>query len=106
LWPEGALSLSAGTLDDLSALALTPMAGSLEAAITLTREGGRQNAVVRAHGAALRRGDLALAQLDAGLTGRDLRQRPVIDGHLNAERLVAAGERPYRVRLTGHGAPP
>ena len=105
LLTEGALNLSASNLDDLSALALTPMAGSLEAAITLTREGGRQNAVIRAHGAALRRGDLALAQLDAGLTGRDLRQRPVIDGHLNAERLVAAGESLDSVRLTAQGTP-
>src|SRR5262249_32504614 len=105
LLTDGALNLSAGNLDDLSALTLTPMAGSLEAAITLTREGGRQNAVVRAHGAAMRRGDLALAQLDAGLTGRDLRQRPVIDGHLNAERLVAAGESLDSVRLTAQGTP-
>ena len=105
LLTEGALNLSAGNLDDLSALALTPMAGSLEAAITLTREGGRQNAVIRAHGAAMRRGDLALAQLDAGLMGRDLRQRPVIDGHLNAERLVAAGESLDSVRLTAQGTP-
>jgi translocation and assembly module TamB len=105
LLTEGALNLSASNLDDLSPLALTPMAGSLEAAITLTREGGRQNAVIRAHGAAMRRGDLALALLDAGLTGRDLRQRPVIDGHLNAERLVAAGESLDSVRLTAQGAP-
>jgi translocation and assembly module TamB len=105
LLTEGALNLSAGNLDDLSALALTPMAGSLEAAITLTREDGQQNAVIRAHGAAMRHGDLALAQLDAGLTGRDLRQRPVIDGHLNAERLVAAGESLDSVRLTAQGTP-
>jgi translocation and assembly module TamB len=53
LLSEGAITLWGGNLDDLSALALSPLAGSLNAAITLTREGGRQNAVIRATTAVL-----------------------------------------------------
>ena len=103
LLAEGGLNLSAGNLDDLSALALTPMAGSLDTAVTLTREGGRQDAMVRAKGAGLRSGQVALAQLDAELRGQDLRRRPVIDGRLNADGLIAAGESIDTVRLTAQG---
>ena len=69
---EGALALKAGNLDDLAPLALTPMAGNVEAAVTLSRAGGRQDAGIRANGASLRFGEFALSRLDADLTGRDL----------------------------------
>ncbi len=39
---QGALTLAAGNLDDLSPLALTSLGGSLNAAITLSRDGGHR----------------------------------------------------------------
>ena len=105
LLTKGALSLAAGNLDDLSPLALTPMAGNLEAAITFSREGGRQDVAVRAKGASLRAGDIGLSRLDADLTGRDLLGRPSIDGRINADRLVAAGESLDTIRLVAVGSP-
>ena len=102
---EGNLTVSAANLDDLSPLALTPLGGTLDAAVTLSRPGGRQDAVIRAKGASLRAGSLGLARLDADLTGRDLLAHPVIDGRVQADRLVASGETLDTVRLVAVGTP-
>ncbi|PXW66974.1 translocation/assembly module TamB domain-containing protein [Methylobacterium sp. B4] len=100
---EGALTLRASDLDDLSALALTTMAGRLDATVTLSRENGRQDAAIRATGASLRFGEFGLAKLDADLTGRDLRAHPVLDGRASIDRVVAAGQTIDTVRLTANG---
>ncbi|WP_375464214.1 translocation/assembly module TamB domain-containing protein [uncultured Methylobacterium sp.] len=102
---DGGLHLAAGDLDDLTPLTLTPMAGSLDADVALIRSGGRQDATIRAKGAALRTGTLALARLDADLRGTDLRDAPRIDGRVEADRLVAADQILDTVRLTAAGAP-
>ncbi|GEO98641.1 translocation/assembly module TamB domain-containing protein [Methylobacterium haplocladii] len=105
LLSEGRLAIHAGNLDDLSPLALVPMAGSLDANVTLSRDGGRQDAAIRATGASLRYDRFGLARLDADLTARDAFARPVIDGRLSADRLVAAGQTIDTVRLTAAGTP-
>ncbi|WP_424753559.1 translocation/assembly module TamB domain-containing protein [Methylobacterium sp.] len=105
LLAQGSVTLSAANLDDLSPLALTPMAGSLDATVALSREGGRQDASVKAKGASLRSGEIGLAQLDADLTGRDLLAHPVVDGRVNADRVIAAGESIDTVRLLAVGSP-
>lgn len=105
LLAQGAVKLAAGNLDDISALALRPMAGNLDATITLARDGGHQDAAVQARGAALRAGEFGLTRLDADLTGRDLRGRPVIDGRVNADRVFAAGQTLDTVRLAATGTP-
>ncbi|ACA20649.1 protein of unknown function DUF490 [Methylobacterium sp. 4-46] len=101
---EGELGLRAGSLDDLSALALTRLAGRLDAGITLARRDGRQDARVRAAGEGLRAGQIALARLDADLAGSDLRAAPRLDGRLAAERLVAAGETVETLRFEARSA--
>ena len=100
---EGALNVRAGDLADLSALALGRLGGSLDATVTLSREGGRQDAAIRATGANLRYDTIGLNKLDADLTGRDLRARPVLDGRASLDRLVAAGQTIDTVRLTAAG---
>ncbi len=102
---EGALTARAANLDDLSALALTPLAGSLEASLTLARDGGRQDAALRATAASLKAGALGLARLDTDLKGRDLLGRPVLDGRLEADRLVAGAETLDTLRLAATGGP-
>ncbi len=101
---EGSLAVSAADLDDLSALALTPLAGSLDATVTLSPEGGRQNARLRARAASVRAGGIGLARLDADLAARDLLGLPLLDGHLDADRLVAAGESLDSIRLAATGS--
>ncbi|WP_082483507.1 translocation/assembly module TamB domain-containing protein [Methylobacterium sp. Leaf87] len=102
---EGNLSVTAANLDDLSPLALTALGGSLEAAVSLSRIGGRQDAAIRAKAASLRAGTVGLARLDADLTGRDLRARPVVDGRVDADRVVVSGETLDTVRLAAVGTP-
>ena len=99
----GTLAVRAGNLDDLSPLSPETLAGRLDATVTLTRDGGRQGAAIRATGANLRYGDTALARLDADLRGADIRARPVLDGHLDADRIVAAGQIIDTLRLAATG---
>lgn len=101
----GALAVRAGNLEDIAPLAPAPMAGRLDAAVTLARDEGRQDATIRATGAALRYGAYALTRLDADLKGRDLRAHPVLDGHLDADRLIAAGQQIDAVRLVAASSP-
>ncbi len=101
----GSLTVRAGNLEDVAPLAPEPMAGRLDAAVTLARDGGRQDASIQATGAALRYGGTTLTRLDADLRGRDLRAHPVLDGRLDADRLVAAGQQIDTVRLVANGSP-
>lgn len=101
----GSLTVRAANLEDISPLAPEPMAGRIDAAVTLARDGGRQDAVIRATGAGLRYGGYALNRLDADLKGRDLRAHPILDGRLDADRLLAAGQQIDLVRLVAVGSP-
>lgn len=111
---EGALRLKAGDLDDLTPLALTKLAGRLDAAIALSRGEGRQDATIRATGDRLQAGSIGLARLEAdlrgqdllggGLLGQDLRGAPRIDGRVEADRIVAADQTLDTVRLTATGS--
>ncbi len=101
----GSLTVRAGDLDDLSPLSPEPLSGRLDAAVTLTRDSGRQDAAIRATGANLRYGTTGLGRLDADLRGADLLAHPVLDGHLDADRLNAAGQGIDTLRLTATGSP-
>ncbi|MGH1575309.1 translocation/assembly module TamB domain-containing protein [Methylobacterium sp. P31] len=101
----GSLAVRAGNLEDISPLAPEPMAGRLDATVTLARDGGRQDAAIRATGAGLHYGAYALTRLDADLKGRDLRAHPVIDGRLEADRLLAAGQQIDTARFVANGSP-
>lgn len=101
----GALTVRAGDLTDIAPLVPEPVTGRLDAALTLARDGGRQDAAIRATGAALRYGETSLARLDADLSGRDLRAHPVLEGRLEADRLVAAGQQVDTIRLLANGSP-
>lgn len=101
----GTLSVKAANLADISPLAPEPVAGQLDATVTLSRDGGRQDAAIRATGAALRYGAYGLNRLDADLRGRDLRAHPVLDGRLDADRLLAASQQIDTVRLAAIGSP-
>ena len=102
---EGQFAFRAGALDDLSPLALVPMGGSLDAAVTLSRADNRQDVAIRATGASLRFDKLGLAKLDADLRGQDVRARPVLDGRLEADRIVATGQTIDLLRLAATGSP-
>ncbi|WP_409566644.1 translocation/assembly module TamB domain-containing protein [Methylobacterium sp. E-005] len=102
---DGSLTVRAGNLEDVAPLAPEPVAGHLDAAVTLSRDGGRQDATIRATVAALRYGSSTLTRLDADLRGRDLLAHPILDGRLDADRLVTAGQQIDTVRLMANGSP-
>ncbi|WP_246102687.1 translocation/assembly module TamB domain-containing protein [Methylobacterium terricola] len=102
---EGEVSLKAGDLDDLSALALTRLQGRVTAAITLSRTGGRQDATIRATGEGVRGAGVAVSRLDADLAGTDLWRSPRVSGQLAADRVVAGAETIEAVRLDAKPAP-
>jgi translocation and assembly module TamB len=99
----GSLTVRAGDLTDLAPLLPESVAGRLDASVTLARDGGRQDAAIRASGAGLRYAATALSRLDADLRGRDLLAHPVLDGRLEADRLVAAGQQIDTIRLVADG---
>lgn len=101
----GSLTVKAGELADIAPLLPNPVAGRLDGSVTLARDGGRQDAALRATGAGLRYGSSALSRLDADLTGHDLRAHPVLDGRIDAERLVTAGQQIDTLRLAAAGSP-
>ncbi|GJE40363.1 translocation/assembly module TamB domain-containing protein [Methylobacterium persicinum] len=101
----GSLTVRAGNLGDLSPLSPETLAGRLDAAVTLSRDGGRQDVAIRAAGSGLRYGATALGRLDADLRGADIRARPVLDGHLDADGIVAAGQGIDSLRLAATGTP-
>ena len=102
---EGSLKIVAPNLDDLSPLVLTKLSGNLSLDLTLTRTDGKQGAKILAKGKSLRVADVALNDLDADLSGSDVYGRVVIDGHVFADRLVAAGQTFESVRLDAAGTP-
>ncbi|QGY04191.1 translocation/assembly module TamB [Methylobacterium mesophilicum SR1.6/6] len=101
----GALAVRAGNLEDVAPLSPQPVAGRLDATVLLARDGGRQNAAIRATGSGLRYGAYALTRLDADLKGRDLRAHPILDGRLDADRLLAADQQIDTIRLAAAGGP-
>ncbi|HEU4518834.1 MAG TPA: translocation/assembly module TamB domain-containing protein, partial [Microvirga sp.] len=101
---EGSLTVKAPDLDSLSPLLLTRLGGSLDAALTLARADGRQDARLVATGRSLRVPAVELAGLDADLSAADLYGRLSLNGRLEADRLVAGGETFESVRLAATGS--
>ncbi|WP_460449000.1 translocation/assembly module TamB domain-containing protein [Alsobacter sp. SYSU BS001988] len=99
----GRIALAAGDLGDLSALALTPLAGKLDASIDLTSANGRQDAAVSAQGDRISVAGQTLRRLDARLTATDLYAAPVVDGTATADDAVLGGVKLNAVRLASRG---
>jgi translocation and assembly module TamB len=102
---DGTLRIAAPDLDHLSPLVLTPLAGALDATVTLARVNGGQDAQVQAKGSAIRAFGIALDGLDIDLAASDVRRHPVIDGHVLAQSLKAGGETFTSVDLRARGTP-
>lgn len=101
---EGRITLAARNLDDLSALVLAKLGGSLDADLTLARPDGGQNVDVKATAQRLSAPSLSLDRLDASLSLADLLRKPRIDGDVRVDRAVIAGEPVSAIRLTARGA--
>ena len=80
------------TLDDLSPLALTKMAGQLDADVAFTVTDGGQNAKITAAGRRLKFGEAAIDKIDANASLNDVWRHPVIDGQIAVDRATVAGK--------------
>lgn len=99
----GKVALTAGDLNDLSALALVPLAGRLDAAVDLSAPDGKQNAAITATGDRITAAGQSLRRLEARLTAADIYAAPVVDGNASAEDAVLGGVRFKTLRLTSRG---
>lgn len=101
---EGNLKLAARNLDDLSALALAKLGGRLDADLRLARPDGGQNIDIKANAQRLSAPSLTLEKLDATLAIVDALRKPRIDGNVQIDRAVIAGEPVSAIRLVSQGA--
>ncbi|MBF9194671.1 translocation/assembly module TamB domain-containing protein [Microvirga terrestris] len=102
---QGEITLSGSNLDDLSPLVLTKLDGSLDAAVSLSAQGGRQDVRVTARGSRFAVGDVSVRDFDTRLKVQDIYRRPVIDGSISAASLTAGGQTYRDVRFVAEGTP-
>lgn len=100
---EGNLKLAARNLDDLSALALARLGGRVEADVTLARPTGGQNLNLKASAQKLVAPSLSLDRLDADVAIVDALRKPLINGNIQIDRAVIAGEPVSAIRLVSKG---
>lgn len=88
---DGQIAVKARDLDDVSALALAPLGGDLDATIALRRERG-QTVAIKATSQRLRADAFALEGLFADLTVRDALRAPVVSGAARLARATQGGK--------------
>lgn len=100
---SGELSVIAGDLDDLSPLVLTRLKGEVNAKVTLDARDGRQNGRITGRGARLAADAIRIGAFAADLSITDAFGRPIVDGSMSADEIVAGGQTFRRVRLESTG---
>ena len=101
---QGTLNIAAGNLDDIAPLILLPAKGSLDAGLTLTVDGGRQDVKANARAGQISVGEVSLRRLDARLDARDVYGAPSLDADVSVDRLVAGGQTFETIRFTSTGS--
>ncbi|MFG1393280.1 translocation/assembly module TamB domain-containing protein [Xanthobacter agilis] len=99
----GQLAVAAGNLADLSALALTELAGRLDATVKLGTADGRQTVAVNASADNVRAAGQSVGSARINLTVADPAGQPVLDGTV-ALTNVEAGVSIPRANLQARGA--
>ncbi|WP_186420773.1 translocation/assembly module TamB domain-containing protein [Bosea sp. CS1GBMeth4] len=100
---DGTLKLAARNLDDLSALALAKLGGRIEADLKLTRPDGGQNLDLKASAQRLVAPGLSLDRLAADIAIADALRKPLVNGNVQVDRAVVAGEPVSAIRLVSTG---
>ncbi|MDB5510834.1 MAG: uncharacterized protein JWR08_317 [Enterovirga sp.] len=101
----GRITVRAANLDDLSALVLTRLSGSLEADVTLATPNGGQNARVVAKGSRIAAAGASIDRLEADIGLTDIYRRPIVAGSAAIDEASVGGERISRIRLNAQGNP-
>lgn len=87
---DGEFAIKAGDLDDVSALALTPLGGDLDATLTLRSQNG-QSVALKGASKRLRLDAVALEGLVVDLLARDVFAKPALAGTARLARATQAG---------------
>ncbi len=105
LLASGKLSVHARDLDDLSPLVLEALSGALDADVTFTRSGARQDVAVVAEGRKLAGFGTSVETFSADLNATGVTERPAVSGTLEAREARIGGETITRLRLDAKRAP-
>jgi translocation and assembly module TamB len=97
---DGAFTLRAGDLDDLSPLALQKLAGKLDGQFAFTAPDGRQSAAIKLKASGLRAAEARLEKLDLDARASDILGAPKLDADVTLDRAAFAGETIPRLRFT------
>jgi len=100
---DGRMTIEAGNLDDLSPLVLTRLAGQLQTDLALNVVNDGQNATFTAQARGVKAASMAVDRLDAKLNATNVYRKPVIDGTVDIDRAIVAGEQISQVRLVAQG---
>lgn len=101
---NGALKIDANNLAELSALALTPLAGTLTADIRLAANDGKQSVAIKGEGGNLHVAGQALGRTSIDGTLSDAFGQPLFDGVVQLADSTAGGIRIDRAKLTAGGS--
>jgi autotransporter translocation and assembly factor TamB len=101
---SGRLTLHGRDLDDLSPLLLEKVAGTIDADLAFTRDGGRQAISIEATGQRLAGFGMGLEKLSADLTATDLYRQPALTGSAELVAARFSGQTITRLRLDMKGA--
>ena len=88
----GRLIITARDLDDLSALALTKLSGSLDVDLKLGSDGGRQSVHLDAHGMRIAAASATIDRLKAMMDLTDLYGAPALNADLALDRAMVGGQ--------------
>ncbi|MGA0531528.1 translocation/assembly module TamB domain-containing protein [Hansschlegelia sp. KR7-227] len=101
----GKLAVAAPDLSEVGALALTQLAGSLDADIDLSVQNGVQRAVVKASGANVTAPGAKIGSIEVAATVVDPTGKITIDGTANGSAIAAGGQVIDRLAMVAKGAP-
>ncbi|MDI4657983.1 translocation/assembly module TamB domain-containing protein [Xanthobacter autotrophicus] len=101
---DGTLAVEAGDLNDLSPLALTELAGRLNADVRLDATGGRQRVAVKADAANVSAAGQSVGSARIDATVVDPTGAPVLDGTVRLRAVNAGGMDISQADLTAKGA--
>jgi translocation and assembly module TamB len=101
---DGKITVAAANLADLSALALTELAGRLDATIALDAPNGTQRVAVEATAAGLRVAGNRVDKADIDARIADLTGTPVIDGRAVLSGVIAGGQTIEKATVTAKSA--
>jgi translocation and assembly module TamB len=101
---DGAFTLRAGDLDDLTPLALQKLAGRLDGKFSFSATDGGQSGAIQIKAAGLRAEKVSVERLDMDAKASDLFGAPRLDGVASIDKAVVAGETIPRLRLAAKSA--